>query len=178
MRRAAADQPGWLKGRMPESWNCIDCGVNTAPGIPNRVEAERAFKSQCLSASGEQSVPMSVTPWSEVYTVRPSVWNAAGMEPWGGCLCIGCLEKRLGRQLRPKDFLRNDPFSELPGTMRLLSRREEDQFAFIDHADGLFVVIGGKAIPIKTMEEGEKIIKEAVQRERHHSPSDARPPAG
>ena len=26
------------------------------------------------------------------------------MEPYGGCLCIGCLEKRIGRKLKPKDF--------------------------------------------------------------------------
>jgi hypothetical protein len=36
--------------------------------------------------------------------VKDRVWNAAGMEPWGGCLCIGCLETRLGRRLRRQDF--------------------------------------------------------------------------
>ena len=42
-----------------------------------------------------------------------------------GCLCIGCLEKRIGRRLKPKDFLRGDPFNDdlLPGTPRLLKRR-------------------------------------------------------
>ena len=60
----------------------------------------------------------------EVYMVREKVWAEAGMEPYGGCLCIGCLEKRLGRRLRPKDFQRNHPFQALPGTDRLLGRRK------------------------------------------------------
>jgi hypothetical protein len=48
----------------------------------------------------------------EWYMVRDSVWNAAGMETMGGCLCIGCLEERLGRRLTPEDFIDckiNDP---------------------------------------------------------------------
>jgi hypothetical protein len=60
---------------------------------------------------------------SEVYTVRKIVWEKAGMEPFGGCLCIGCLESRLGRKLKPKDFQRGDPFGLLPGTQRLLKRQ-------------------------------------------------------
>jgi hypothetical protein len=35
----------------------------------------------------------------------------------------GCLESRLGRKLKPKDFQRGDPFGLLPGTQRLLKRR-------------------------------------------------------
>jgi hypothetical protein len=46
------------------------------------------------------------------------------METMGGCLCIGCLEKRLGRRLGPKDFLRHHAFMRLPGTERLLNRRD------------------------------------------------------
>ena len=60
---------------------------------------------------------------SEIYAVKPKVWKAAKMEEMGGCLCIGCLEKRLGRELTPKDFIPGHPFNKLPGTERLLSRR-------------------------------------------------------
>jgi hypothetical protein len=35
-----------------------------------------------------------------------------------GCLCIGCLEKRIGR-MTPADFP-DHPFKVLPGTPRLL----------------------------------------------------------
>jgi len=61
----------------------------------------------------------------EVYTVRDAVWKAAGMEPMGGCLCIGCLEKRLGRKLKPKDFP-DHAFNDLPCATRLFARRDVD----------------------------------------------------
>jgi len=44
-------------------------------------------------------------------------------EPYGGCLCIGCLENRIGRKLKPRDFTRHT-FNDMPGTDRLLERRE------------------------------------------------------
>jgi hypothetical protein len=51
--------------------------------------------------------------------VRDHVWKKAGMEPFGGCLCIGCLERRLGRKLKPKDFT-GHVFNGMPGSARLL----------------------------------------------------------
>jgi hypothetical protein len=111
-----------LKGKLPESWVCVDCGVNTAPGLFNRAEMEAAFAAQ---GDRDDGVEQHITSGSEVYTVRDAVWKAAGMEPMGGCLCIGCLEKRLGRVLRPKDFLRGDPFNAVPtGSARLLKRQK------------------------------------------------------
>jgi hypothetical protein len=151
-----------LKGTTPESWNCVDCGVNTAPGVLNRVELERAFKSQRLSASGNTSVNNTIGPQSEVYTVHDKVWKAAGMQPWGGCLCVGCLEKRLGRQLKPKDFPRNHPFFKMPGTLRLMSRRQD--YAIINHADGLFANCGGNVTPVKTPDEAAQIIHDWRER--------------
>jgi hypothetical protein len=41
---------------------------------------------------------------AEWYTVHDEVWAAAGAEPHGVILCIGCLEARLGRWLGPDDF--------------------------------------------------------------------------
>jgi len=32
-----------LKGLLPESWCCVDCGRNTAPGHATRAEMEFAF---------------------------------------------------------------------------------------------------------------------------------------
>jgi hypothetical protein len=47
----------------------------------------------------------------EYYMVADKVWNRYG--PASGCLCIGCLEDRMGRQLRRGDFkdipLNTDP---------------------------------------------------------------------
>jgi hypothetical protein len=118
-----------LTGLTPESWACIDCGINTFPGCPSRVEIERRCNAlaviKLLSATGEEPAIATLTfnEHCEVYTVRDSVWEAAGMEPMGGCLCIGCLEKRLGRKLRSRDFLRRHPFNRVPGTERLIDRR-------------------------------------------------------
>jgi hypothetical protein len=61
----------------------------------------------------------------EYYMVHDHVWKAAGMEPEGGCLCIGCLEERLGRMLTPDDFkdcLLNDPDKPQGASSRLRKR--------------------------------------------------------
>ena len=66
------------------------------------------------------------TTETEVYYVHPHVWKASGVDFWGGVLCIGCLEKRIGRRLQPFDFMAehaegfNNP--EIPGTRRRLER--------------------------------------------------------
>jgi hypothetical protein len=108
-----------LKGLWPDSWWCVDCGVNTAPGCPNRGEIEQAF------AAGQESVKVTISARSEIYTVRAAIWKKAGIKPMGGCLCIGCLEQRLGRRLKPEDFDPCQPLNiYMPGTPRLLRRQE------------------------------------------------------
>jgi hypothetical protein len=91
--------------------------VNTAPGIPDGATVLKQ-----IEATGSSTVRVGAD--TEVYCVRDAVWKAAGMEPFGGCLCIGCLEKRLRRRLKPKDFLRGHSFNEMPGSERLLKRRK------------------------------------------------------
>ena len=72
----------------------------------------------------DQGVTQTYGELTEIYMVKGPVWEAAGMEPMGGCLCIGCLEKRIGRTLTSKDFLRKHPLNQMPvGTERLLERR-------------------------------------------------------
>jgi hypothetical protein len=50
---------------------------------------------------------------AEYYMVHDEVWARTGMPPRrSGFLCIGCLERRLRRRLRPDDFtdaMVNDP---------------------------------------------------------------------
>jgi hypothetical protein len=108
-----------LRGQIPESWTCIGCDFNTAPGLMNRLQMEEALAADWNG----QDVPQTIDKRSEVYAVKPATWKAAGMEDYGGCLCIGCLEKRLGRTLIHRDFQRKHPLNSLPGTKRLLSRR-------------------------------------------------------
>jgi hypothetical protein len=113
----------YLTGRMSENHLCVDCGVNTHPGNPTKQEtAEDIWKA--WQEGREWKSEITFGPDCEVYTVRDKIWKKAGMEPCGGCLCIGCLEKRIGRRLRPKDFLRNHVFNtHMPGTERLLRRQ-------------------------------------------------------
>jgi len=109
------------KDRTSDSWCCIDCGMNTAPGTPPRRLMAFLFQQ----AGMDDEVRSRITWDSEVYTVRDSVWKKAGIAPMGGCLFIGCLERRIGRRLEPKDFPADDAFNhpDLPGTERLLNRR-------------------------------------------------------
>ena len=62
--------------------------------------SERLF-GRCNDC-GEPTLP-EYQP-SEYYMVREDVWAPGGLAPHGGYLCIGCLEKRLGRRLRSSDF--------------------------------------------------------------------------
>jgi hypothetical protein len=45
--------------------------------------------------------------FDEWYMVEDAVWAASGLAPDGGKLCIGCLERRLGRKLKRDDFKSN-----------------------------------------------------------------------
>jgi hypothetical protein len=117
-----------LEGKVPDSWLCVDCGYNTAPGCPNRAEMEERIKVQEAEGRIDEGIEWTVGDDAEVYTVRDAVWAMAGIGPglgsMRGCLCVGCLEKRIGRRLKPKDFLRDHPFNQLPGTERLLKRQK------------------------------------------------------
>jgi ribosomal protein L34E len=115
--------PQTAKGKMSEHHNCIDCGINTHPGASTREEVDNMLRASFLRTEPDRlgSIPFGEN--TEVYIVRDAVWKAAGMEPYGGCLCINCLESRLGRRLTAKDFSRRHPFNSLPGTQRLLERR-------------------------------------------------------
>ena len=72
------------------SYICKDCGVDTTP---------------CTGKRGCRHGGR----W-EHYMVKDAIWKAAKMPPGDGrfsgkgFLCIGCLETRIGRQLKPKDF--------------------------------------------------------------------------
>jgi hypothetical protein len=115
-----------LRGLISESHNCIDCGYNTNPGCDTREEAEQSMRAAKKAGPLDQwRVPQRYDSRSEVYIVHRHVWKKAGMKEYGGCLCIGCLEKRIGRKLEPYDFPPDHPFNDtslLPGTRRRFER--------------------------------------------------------
>jgi hypothetical protein len=121
--RGLRDLESWHRDKavqdsIVESWLCVDCGMNTHPGCPSGPETRIDLALKGVSET-------SFDRETEVYSVKDAIWKQAGMRPWSGCLCIGCLEKRIGRQLRPKDFSSHDKkvWAEMLCTERLLNRR-------------------------------------------------------
>jgi hypothetical protein len=119
-------------GSIPVSWACVDCGFDTAPGCMNREPLRQALSL----IRAKQSATQTIDEHSEVYHVREKVWSRARMQPFSGCLCIGCLEKRIGRRLKPEDFPRH-PFNWMPGTDRLLDRRGTNTGPRLARRDGV-----------------------------------------
>lgn len=58
----------------------------------------------------------------EWYTVHDQIWAETGLDTHDAVLCVGCLERRLGRHLQPKDFP-DVPTNEPRVNERLLDRK-------------------------------------------------------
>jgi hypothetical protein len=59
---------------------------------------------------GRRLLPEGRQPGFEWYMVSDSTWDACGLAPLGGCLCLACLQARLGRPLVADD-LTDDPIN-------------------------------------------------------------------
>jgi hypothetical protein len=93
------------------------------PGNLNRAEAEQFVAAQIAAGKIKWGFRARFDMRCETYFVHEHVWKAAGMEPWVGCLCIGCLEERIGRRLTPDDFPDHAFNNYAPRTPRLLERQ-------------------------------------------------------
>ena len=80
-----------LTGVTPESWLCVDCGINTAPGYPTRVELERSYKtSVAMKKLSGEAPPITFNDRCEVFMVRDAVWKAVlGWSRWAGVSALG-----------------------------------------------------------------------------------------
>ena len=87
-----------FEGAVPESWCCIDCGMNTAPGMLNRADIEKAAKALGEKWRAGEGITQTLDADTEIFSVRDAVWHAAGMVPMGGCLCIRCLRNSDDRE--------------------------------------------------------------------------------
>lgn len=121
---AGLRDPEDMTGLIPDSYVCIDCGTDTWPGHQTRAAIEQSLRAARAAGKKWRGTKLTFTAETQVYYVHPHVWAASGVDFWRGCLCIGCLEKRIGRQLRPFDFINDNPFNDpnLPGTQRRLER--------------------------------------------------------
>ena len=84
----------------------LDCLDFCAEGEHRLTKLELAY----LCAEALQEVDRSDCVWCGVHTSEIGEWYMVHDEIWDrhgpvrGCLCIGCLEDRVGRRLRPEDF--------------------------------------------------------------------------
>ena len=115
-----------LPGLLPESWCCVDCNVNTAPGFLNRVGMEVA-----IAALGDQWGKKGVGVTERSMTTRRSTPCAmrSGRKPgWRrkAAACASAVSKSgSGASSSPKDFVRDHPFNDpyYPTTPRFRDRR-------------------------------------------------------
>jgi hypothetical protein len=101
---------------------CVDCGIETTP-----YYLDGDGGGVAMQVSQELTIRVEPGTW-EFYCVKDRLWAEAGMTETAGCLCVECLENRLGRRLRPKDFdFERD--ENLPGEWASpgLARRRKDR---------------------------------------------------
>lgn len=77
----------------PPAW-CLDCWRNTTPCTVSR----RRGRSACPGHWGWEFYGVHADLWRRA---APEDATAPGMTVF---LCVGCLERRLGRELTPEDF--------------------------------------------------------------------------
>jgi len=83
-----------LKKLVPKSWLCDDCGEDLGGRMPTRDK----LTDVTIDIFGPYILS------KKIKIVRPAVWAEAGAPPDVSWLCDDCLEKRLGRRLRPEDY--------------------------------------------------------------------------
>jgi hypothetical protein len=55
----------------------------------------------CIECNMDTSTPTGPNEW---FMLVSEVWALTGLSRTGGVLCIGCTERRVGRELAPDDF--------------------------------------------------------------------------
>lgn len=75
-----------------------DTGSMSHPNVTDHPHSEHHGNLPCLDCG------RSTCDLDEYYMVHDHVWQTCGLDTHDGCLCVGCLEQRLGRELAPRDF--------------------------------------------------------------------------
>lgn len=85
--------------------------------VNEAYEAARGAIDDCVEVvtpCADCSVDVSLDEGiAEMFMVHDHVWATAGLAPDDGCLCVECIEFRLGRQLNGEDFM-DLPMNTLP----------------------------------------------------------------
>ena len=68
-----------FEGITTESWCCVDCGMNTAPGFLNRADMEKAANALGEKwRTGEEGIKQTVNENTELFMVRDAVGRRPG----------------------------------------------------------------------------------------------------
>ena len=59
------------EGAIPETWCCIDCGVNTAPSAPTRAALEQRMQCKHVRSDPETLATITFDERCEVYHCAP-----------------------------------------------------------------------------------------------------------
>lgn len=92
----------------------------TPRAIRRRAEIDQArIDSRCLVCGDETT--FRADKQDEWYMIRDALWLKANPND-DGKMCIGCVELKIGRRLRPKDF-RPAPVNRVEFKGRVVSKR-------------------------------------------------------
>lgn len=94
----AADALLTIAGRDARSTNPRNPMTRTCPFEGCGKKHTRAAHFRCLDCGMDTRDGVG----GEIYLLHDELWKLHG--PESGCLCIGCLEGRMGRRLCPSDF--------------------------------------------------------------------------
>jgi hypothetical protein len=121
---------GWL---IEEAEYYHECGVYGHDSSPDDIRLTKPeFARLCaeavdyLGSTDCRWCGANTSDLNEWYMVKDFIWRRYG--PADGCLCIGCLEDRMGRRLRTGDF-KDVPLNK-PEHSRHRSDRLRDRLGF------------------------------------------------
>lgn len=98
--------------KHPGNLDCIHCLIKKHPGIPSEHRLEIAWIHYIQQENKPYNIDKGCKDCRGIdqpYMVLNSVWKAAKMKK--GFLCLACLEKRLNRRLKLRDFMQNAPIN-------------------------------------------------------------------
>jgi hypothetical protein len=109
------------KGAIPESWNCVDCGVNTAPGLYGRAMMEAAIAAIGVAAWEREGVEQTYDDQTEVYTVREAIWKRPAWIP----MAVACASAVWSSDsvAQTQGFPPGRCIHQVPTTPRLIERQ-------------------------------------------------------
>ena len=78
--------------------------IEVVEADPTAIKFEGETKDENISTHDCNDCGVNVIKIGEYYMLSPEIWSDRLNLTWCDNLCIGCVEKRLGRKLTMRDF--------------------------------------------------------------------------